>query len=171
MLLLANLVAAYFVLRPIGGSPEDLRQQVVEMRTAIHQQQNALERARTLAGKMDVGRGEGDKFLDKYFLPRRTAYSTIMSELYDAATQAKVTTKDGTNNIEPVEGSDTLEMMQITANFETSYDNLIHFVNLVDKSKGLLILEGLNATPQQGSKNLNVMLKVDTYVREDGSPQ
>jgi hypothetical protein len=144
---------------------------VAEMSTAIHQQQNALDRTRALSGKIELGRGEGDKFMSKYFLPRRTAYSSIMSELYEAATQAKVTPKDSANSIEPVEGSDNLEMMQISANFETTYDNLIRFVNLIDKSNSLLILEGLNATPQQGGKNLNVMLKVDTYVREDGSAQ
>ena len=36
---------------------------------------------RLLAGKMEIGRGEGDKFMSKYFLPRRTAYSVILAEL------------------------------------------------------------------------------------------
>lgn len=170
-LLAANLVAGYFVLRPLGGAPEDLRQQVVRMGSDIVKQKASLEATKALAGKIEIGRKEGGDFLSKFFLPRRTAYSTIMTDLYDAASQAKVTPKDSTNNIEPVEGSDTLEMMQITANFEASYDNLLHFVNLIDKSNRLLIMEGLNATPQQGGKNLNVMLKLDTYVREDGSAQ
>jgi len=170
-LLVANLVAGYFVLRPIGGAPEDLQQQVVRMGTDIVQQKTNLEKTRALAGKIEIGRAQGGDFLSKYFLPRRTAFSTIMTDLYDAASQSKVTPKDSTNTIEPVEGSDTLEMMQITANFEASYDNLLHFVNLIDKTNRLLIMEGLNATPQQGGKSLNVMLKLDTYVREDGSAQ
>jgi hypothetical protein len=170
-LLVANLIAGYFVLRPIGGAPEDLQQQVVRMGTDIIQQQANLEKTRALAGKIEIGREQGGKFLSNYFLPRRTAYSTIMTDLYDAANQSKVTPKDSTNTIEPVEGSDSLEMMQITWNFEASYDNLLHFVNLIDKTNRLLIMEGLNATPQQGAKSLNVMLKLDTYVREDGSAQ
>jgi hypothetical protein len=169
MLIAANLVAGYFVIRPIGGSPADLRQQEQEMRTQIHQQQGILERTKTLAGKIEIGRGEGDKFMSKYFLPRRTAYSTIMSDLNELASQSKVTAKESSNSIDEVEGSDTLQRMQVTANFDATFDNLIHFVNLLDKSALLMIIESLNATPQQDGKRLNVMLKLDTFIREDGS--
>jgi hypothetical protein len=34
-----------------------------------------------------------------------------------------------------------------------------------------MIIESLNATPQQDGKRLNVLLKLDTFVREDGSAQ
>jgi len=169
LLIAANLVAGYFVIRPIGGSPADLRQQEKEMRTQIQQQQGILDRTKTLAAKIEIGRGEGDKFMGKYFLPRRTAYSTIMSDLNDLATQSKVTPKESSNIIEEVDGSDTLQRMQVTANFEATFDNLVHFVNLLDKSNRLLIIESLNATPQQDGKRLNVMLKLDTFIREDGS--
>ncbi len=169
MLIAANLVAGYFVIRPIGGSPADLRQQEQEMRTQIHQQQGILDRTKTLAGKIEIGRGEGEKFMSKYFLPRRTAYSTIMSDVNDLASQSKVTAKESSNSIDEVEGSDTLQRMQVTANFEGTFENLIHFVNLLDKSNRLMIIESLNATPQQDGKRLNVMLKLDTFIREDGS--
>ena len=169
MLIAANLVAGYFVIRPIGGSPADLRQQEQEMRTQIHQQQGILDRTKTLASKIEIGRGEGDKFMSKYFLPRRTAYSTIMSDLNELASQSKVTAKESSNSIDEVEGSDTLQRMQVTANFEGTFENLIHFVNLLDKSALLMIIESLNATPQQDGKRLNVMLKLDTFIREDGS--
>jgi Tfp pilus assembly protein PilO len=171
LLVAANLVAGYFVLRPIGGSPDELRQQAMEMRLQIRLQQNALDRMRLLSGKVEIGRGEGDKFMTKYFLPRRTAYSVILAELNQVANDAKVTPKEQAYHIEPVEGSDTLKMMQITDNFEASYENLLRFVNMVDKADRLLIMESLNATPQQGGAKLNVMMKLDTFVVEDGSAQ
>jgi len=165
----ANLVAAYFVIRPLGGSSQELRQQVVDLRTQIRQQQGAVDRTRLMAGKIEIGRGEGDKFMSKYFLPRRSAYSVVMAELNDLASQAKVTAKESANAIEPVDGSDVLDMMQITANYEATYGDLVRFVNLVDKSDRLLVMESLNATPQQGNNKLNVMIKLDTFVVEDGS--
>jgi hypothetical protein len=122
-----------------------------------------------MSGKIEIGRGEGDKFMSKYFLPRRSAYSIVMAELNDLAGQAKVTAKESANAIEPVDGSDTLDMMQITANYEATYGDLVRFVNLVDKSGRLLVMESLNATPQQGNNKLNVMIKLDTFVVEDGS--
>lgn len=168
-LIAANLVAGYFVIRPIGGSPEELRQQAAEMRAEIRQQQKALDRMRMLAGKIATGRGEGDTFMAKYFLPRRAAYSILIADLSQVASEAKVTPKESALAIQPVDGSDTLKMMQISYNFEATYADLIHFINLMDKSDRLLIIEGLNATPQQGGTRLNVMMKLDTFVLEDGS--
>jgi hypothetical protein len=167
----ANLVALYFVIRPIGGSAQELAQQSLDMRSAIRQQQGVLDRTRVLASKIESGRGQGDKFMVSYFLPRRSANSTILAELNDLAGQAKITSRDSAIDLEAVDGSETLDMMQITANFEGLYPDLIHFINLLDKSDRLLIIESLNATPQQSGGRLNVMLKLDTFVQEDGSAQ
>lgn len=167
LLLAANVVAAYFVVRPLGGSPEDLRQQAADMRAQIPQKQRLLTRTRDLASKIETGRGEGDHFMTQYFLPRRNAYSMIVSDLNDLASQAKVTPRESAFAIEPVDGSDNLLMMQVTANYEGNYQDLIHFVNLLDKADRLLVVESLNATPQQGGSKLNVMLKLDTFVTED----
>jgi hypothetical protein len=167
----ANLVALYFVIRPLGGSAQELSQQALEMHLDIRQQQSVLERTRLLVSKIETGRGEGDKFMGNYFLPRRAAYSTIMSDLNDLAGQAKITPRDSAWSLDAVDGSDTLDMMQISYNFEGQYPDLIHFINLLDKSDQLVIVESLNATPQQSGGRLNVALKLDTFVREDGSAQ
>jgi len=169
LLLVANVVAAYFVIRPIGGSPQELRQEAAALNTEIRQKQGALERTRVLVGKIETGREEGDQFMNKYFLPRRNAYSIIVSQLNELAAQAKITPKESAFAIEPVEGSDSLVMMQISANFEANYQDLIRFVNLLDKSDRLLVVESLNATPQQGGSKLNIMLKLDTFVTEDAA--
>ncbi|HTW64930.1 MAG TPA: hypothetical protein VME17_09960 [Bryobacteraceae bacterium] len=171
VLVAANLVAAYFVVRPIGGSAQDLAQQALEVHSQIQQQKDVLDRTRSLVSKIETGRGEGDKFMTGYFLPRRPAYSTIMSELNNLATEAKIVSRDSTYTLQPVEGSETLDMLQISASFEGTYPDLVHFVNLLDKSDGLLIIESLNATPQQNAGRLSVLLKLDTFVREDGSAQ
>jgi hypothetical protein len=168
-LALANLVALYFVIRPPGGSAQQLAAQALDLHLEIRQQQATLDRTRQLAGKITLGRGEGDKFMGSYILPRRTAYSTIMAELNDLAGQAKVSARDSAIALEAVDGSDTLDMMQISANFEGLYPDLIHFINLLDKSDRLLIIESLNATPQQSGARISVTLKLDTFVREDGS--
>jgi len=171
VLVAANLVAAYFMVRPLGGSAEELSQQALEMHAQIRQQQGVLDRTKVLVSKIESGRGEGDKFMSSYFLPRRPAFSIIVGELNDLAGQSKITPRDSAWALEPVEGSDSLDLLQISANFEGTYPDLVHFMNLLDKSDRLLIIESLNATPQQSGGRLNVMLKLDTFVREDGSAQ
>ncbi|MBV9769756.1 MAG: hypothetical protein JOZ32_09315, partial [Bryobacterales bacterium] len=156
---------------PIGGSAQELAQQALDMRAQISQQQSILQRTRLLVSKIESGRGQGNRFMGDYFLPRRTAYSTIMAELNNLAGQAKVTSRDSAMTLDGVDGSDTLDMMQISANFEGLYPDLIHFINLLDRSDQLLIIESLNATPQQSGGRLNVMLKLDAFLREDGSAQ
>ena len=171
LLAVANLVALYFVIRPIGGSAQELAQQALDMHSAIRQQQGVLDRTKLLVSKIESGRGEGDQFMGSHFLPRRIAYSTILAELNDLAGQAKITSRDSAMALDAVDGSDTLDMMQITANFEGLYPDLIHFINLLDKSDRLLIIESLNATPQKSGGRKNVQLKLDTFVREDGVEQ
>src|SRR5205823_2709705 len=94
---------------------------------------------------------EGDEFMSDYFLPRRTAYSAILDELTKAANESHLKSKESAFATEPIEGSDTLSMMQISASYEGGYADLVRFINLVDKSDSLLIIESLSATPQQGS--------------------
>jgi Tfp pilus assembly protein PilO len=167
VLLAGNLVALYFVVRPPGGSPQELKQQLSDLRGQVKQRQAVVDRTRILASKIEAGRSQGEQFLLQYFLPRRLAYSTILAELSEAALQSKVRPKESSYGTEPVDGTDNYSLMQISANFEGKYEDLIQFVNLLDKSKRLLIIEGLNATPEQGSPLLNVNVKLDTFVTEE----
>jgi hypothetical protein len=168
LLLVLNAVAAWFVWRPLGGSPAELEQQLLELRAQVLQRRLILERTRQNVSKVEAGRSEGDVFMDRYFLGERTAYSNILGKLVQAAQEAKVKPKEHAFATEPIEGSDNLAMMTITGNYEATYADLMAFINKVDRSPGLLILESLNATPQQGSAGLlNVNMKLDAFVRQD----
>ncbi|MEQ1946586.1 MAG: type 4a pilus biogenesis protein PilO [Bryobacteraceae bacterium] len=166
-----NLGAAGFLLFPPGGSADDLEMQQTNLRAQVGAAKMRLEQTKAHAAAVEKGRMQGDEFLASYFLERRTAYSTLLSELVSAAEQSKITPKEHAYSTEPVEGSDSLSMMTITANYEGNYENLMRFVHQIDRSPRLLIIEGLNAAPQQGSGVLNVSMKIETFVREDGSEQ
>jgi hypothetical protein len=109
--------------------------------------------------------------LGNYFLERRTAYSTLLSELVEAANQSKIKPREHAYATEPIEGSDSLSMMTITANYEGTYSDLMHFVHEIDRSPRLLIVEALNAAPQQGTNILVVNMKLETFVREGTQSQ
>lgn len=166
----ANLAGWYLAFRPFGGSPEELRQQAADLQAKVRQNQGSLERTRKLVEKIEAGRSEGDDFLSDYFFARREASARIFNELTQAANEAKIRPKESAIALEPIEGSDTLSMMQISANYEGTYAELLHFIHIIDKSGTLLIVEGLSATPQQGTGLLTVTLKLDTFVRDD-APQ
>src|SRR6266849_4403629 len=161
-----NLIAAVLVLFPPGGSEEALERQLSSLQSQVQPRQALIERTREHAAAVEKGRAEGDRFLSNYFLERRTAYSTLLSELVEAASQSKLKPREHAYATEPVEGSDTLSMMTITANYEGTYSDLMHFVHEIDRSPRLLIVESLNAAPQQGSNTLIVNMKLETFVRE-----
>jgi type IV pilus assembly protein PilO len=170
LLLLANLVAGGLVLFPPGGSAEDLQRQFLNLQSQIKARTLALERTRQHAASVEKGRAEGDQFLGVYFLPTRTAFSIVLSDLEDAASQTKVKPREASYSLEPIEGSDTLSLMTITAAYEGVYADLLHFVHEIDRSQRMLIIESLNAAPQQGpGKLITVSMKLDTFVRDEGA--
>jgi Tfp pilus assembly protein PilO len=171
VLLLANVVAAALVLFPLGGSAEDLDRQRVTLQTQLTAKQALLEQTRKHAAAVDKGRSAGDDFLSQYFLPNRTYFSKLLTELQQAAGQTKLKAKDTSYSPQPIEGSDTLSVMSITAAYEGTYADLMHFVHELDKSDKFLIIESLSATPQQSGDILAVSLKVNAFVREDATQQ
>ena len=171
VLLLATLGAAWIVMYPPGGSADDLQRQLAALESQTATRRALLASTREHVAAVEQGRTEGDKFLNEYFLARRTAYSTLLSELIDAADRAKIKPKEHAYATEPIEGSDSLSMMSISANYEGTYANLMRFVHELDRSPRLLIIEALNAAPEQTGGTLNISMKIDTFVREDGSAQ
>ena len=169
-LVLLNLVAGYFVLRPPGGSPDELSAAASSASVQLQRNKMVLDRTRTLMTKIKDGREKGDSFLSEYFLPAGKAYSTVYSELVELAKKAQMTPRESSYAMEQVEGSDTLSMMTITQALEGKYADLIRFVNALDKSEGLLIVDSLTATPQTNG-NLSVLLRLQTFVREDSVRQ
>lgn len=168
-LLVANLAAAAMVLFPPGGSVEDLQREMASLQSQVTRNKANLEITRKNVAAVEKGREEGDQFLGGYFLARRTAYSTLLTDLGQAAETSKIKPREYAYSTEPIEGSDTLSMMTITANFDGAYRDVLNFVHELDKLPRLLIIESLTAAPQQGSNLLNVSMKLDTFVREDGS--
>lgn len=165
VLLVANVVAAGLILFPVGGSPEALAKQMGELQTQLAANRATLVQARQHAMQVEEGRAEGDKFLTDYFLPLRTSDKTLALELQQAATAAKIKPKGTTFDHEAIEGSDTLQMVSVSANYEGAYADLLKFVHTIDQSPRLLIIESLSAIPQEGSSTLSVTMKIDAFVR------
>jgi type IV pilus assembly protein PilO len=166
ILFAANLVAAAMAYHVFDASPAALNQQLAAAIAQRQAWQLQLNRTRTLAHSVDRGKQEGDKFLSTYMTSRRHTYSTIIGELTETAKTAGM--KAGaTISLEPIQGSDDLDMMSVTLTLEGNYAQLMKFVNLLDRSPRFLIIETLTVTPRAKSDILSVGVKLDTFVKED----
>ena len=170
VLLGLNLLAAGLVLYPPGGSAEALEQQLITLQTDVAAARVRLEKTRVQASSVEKGRGEADEFLKTYFVAERELPSTLLAELTQIADQAKIRDRGSNYTMSRIDGSDTLNMVTITANFDGTYRNLLDFVRQVDRSKNLLIIESLNATPQPNANILTVAMKMEAFVRQDEMP-
>ena len=167
VLLGLNLLGAGLVLFPPGGSADDLERELAALQSQVMQKRALVERTRANVAAIEKAREEGNQFLEQYFLGRRGADSALLSELTEAAAKAQIKERDRAQTTEPIEGSDSLSMMTITANYEGAYRNLLNFINELDRSDRLLILQSLRAAPQQGSNTLTVSLKINAFIRDD----
>ena len=165
-LVLANLAAFFLLVKPVGGSAADLESQLANLQMQIKRQQLSLGSARNLAGKMEGARTEHERFMQNYFMDRRTMSSTILSEIKDSAAAAGLVPKEHSFGFEPIEGTENLGMMTITANYEGTYADLVKFVNLIDRSKRFLIIDNIQAAPQQQGGKLVSRFKINAFVRE-----
>jgi type IV pilus assembly protein PilO len=165
LLLAANIVAAFVLFKPWAASAEELERQLGQLRQQVQQKKASIDRLRVLAKKVEQARQEGNEFMKEYFMDRRVASSTIVSELKQTAESAGIKQKEHSFVIEPIEGSDTVSMMSISGNYEGTYDNLVRFINGMDRSPRFLILESLQAVPQKNAAALSVTLKLIAFVQ------
>lgn len=166
-LLLLNAVALFWCLDPPGGTRRQLSDQMVQIHDQIAATRANAARVQKIAAKVQTGYKQGTAFEAMYFLPRRTAYQRVIGELQRMAQASGMQARDSVNTEEPIEGSDDLTLLNVTANFEGTYANLMRFLYEVDKSPMLLMLDSLGATPQQASGRITAALRFQAIIRED----
>src|SRR5580704_16658740 len=123
-LLLANLVMAVIAFKPFGGSADDLRKDQARLSAQLRQLQANLEKSKQHVAKIEIARTEGDDFMSKYIMDKRSAPAIMVEEMNQAAIEAGIRSQPATFAYEAIEGSDTLQMMSVGAPFEGDYAGL-----------------------------------------------
>jgi hypothetical protein len=167
VLLLANLIVAAIALKPFGGSADDLRREQQSLGAQLTAARIRLTASRQLVDRVQTARSQGDEFLGHYFMKEDMASAQVLTELTELAQQSGIKMGQSSWSRDEIEGSDTLQMLSWQVGFEGTYANFTKFVNLLDKSPSFFIIETLsaNAPQQQGGQSLNVMLKIDSFIR------
>ncbi len=167
---LLNLIGLYLYLAPPGGSRRELMEQKSSVESNIQVRRSATEQLKTVSTKVELGGEQTDKFAQQYFLPHRTAFAVLVGELFRLSSAAGLREGQRTYAQEPIEGTDDLSLLTINANYQGNYADLMNFVNQVDHSDQLLILDTISATPQQqGTGVLNITIRFLAIVKEDGT--
>lgn len=162
-----NGAALFFYLDPPGGTRKELAQASLQVRNEIAATRGKMLRLKTVAGKVQMGSTQSAEFQSKYFLPKRAAYGTVISEIQRIAAASGILQRDWVSSEEPIEGSSDLSLLNITGSYEGTYNSLMHFVNEVDRSPMLLMLDTLTAAPQQKGGQINTSIRFQTIIEEE----
>jgi len=165
-LLLLNLIALYFYFSPPGGSRRELSEQSAQIHRQVVAARFAAQRLETVSGKVQLAGTQTTTFEGKYFLPVREAYRKMFTDFEKLTAEAGVQQRDAVFTEEPIEGSKDLTLLTASVNLDGTYADLMHFLYSVDHAPSLLILDSLNAAPQQGKDRLNLAVKFLTVMRE-----
>jgi Tfp pilus assembly protein PilO len=166
VLVLLNAVALYFYLSPPGGTRQDLELESVQVRTQIRAAQTQAAKSHGLADHLQTASEQTTAFSDKYFLPKRNAYVAVFEEIQRMANASGIQERDAGWTEEPIEGSADLSLLNITANYEGTNANLMKFLYEADRSPMLLILDALQASPQQRNNQINTSIRFQAIVRQ-----
>ena len=162
-----NGMALFFYLDPPGGSRRELTRESLLVRNRIASTRVTAGKVRTAAAKVQLGSTEALDFESKYFLPKRVAYATVIAELQKMAKASGLQERDAVYTEEPIEGTSDLSILNSTANYEGSYANLLRFLYQVDQSPMLLVLENLQAAPQQKGGQIATSIHFQAIVEDE----
>ncbi len=165
-LALLNGVALFLYLDPPGGSREALIEDSRQVRNEIAAARSKSVRLKNITGKVELGSSESADFESKFFLAKRVAYEDVIAEIQRMSAASGLKERDQVFTEEPIEGTADLSLLNITGNYEGTYDNLMRFLHEVDRSPMLLMLDTLQAAPQQHPGELTTSIRFQAVLRE-----
>ncbi len=167
LLAILNLVALFLYLAPPGGSRAELTRQNENIRSQIAASGTQATKLQSVSAKVQLGSQQSDEFLSRFILPKRVAFSSVITEILRMVKASGIQEKDVAYSEEPIEGTSDLTLLNRSANYEGSYDNLRKFLYEVDRSPYLIMLESLTANPQQHGSQINTSIKFQAVIKED----
>ena len=166
VLALLNLIALYLLVAPPGGSRTSLEADSARLRQQIASTRSQSARLKRVAAKAQLGGEQSSDFEDRYILPGRTAYERLVAELQRITKLSGMQAGEAVYSEEPIEGTADLSLLSSSANYEGSYENLRKFLLELDHSPVLVMLENLQAAPQQKGNRINASMRFQTIMRE-----
>ncbi|MBV8069852.1 MAG: hypothetical protein JO270_08115 [Acidobacteriaceae bacterium] len=165
-LVLLNCIALFLYLDPPGGSRAQLQAQSQSVRMQVAAARGQAHRLETVSNNVQMGSMQSADFEAKYFLERRQAYEAVLAEIQRIAQIAGLQERDAVFSEEPIEGTDDLSLLNMTANYEGTYTALTRFLFESDRSPMLLMLDSMAASPQQKAGLITTSIRFQAIIRE-----
>jgi Tfp pilus assembly protein PilO len=159
VLLVVDVALIALLLSPLVGSGRARREELASLRSEL-----ASKRVQTIPTlDMDKKLAEARQQISDFYtrdFPGR--YSEISVTLAKAAGASHVEVANVKYDTKPV--GDKLAQVNISLDLGGNYDNEIRFINALERSKLLLVIESVNQAESQ-SGGIRLSLKLQTFLR------
>ncbi len=166
---LALCDAAFLLLavRPAALEERERLARNSRLAAQVEQTRRRVESIQAAADRIAAAETEGKSLVQGIALPRRSAFSALLTELADASEEAGIEVRETSYSVEPIEGSEDYGILAVNANFRGGYDSLVQFLYRLDRSELFFIIGSLGATPRDEgvSRELQINMRFDTLVR------
>lgn len=154
--------------RPAAREEQERIGRNAELVARVGEARRSIEPVLEAASRIDTAESEGSALVQEIALPRRSAFSALLSELDAATAEAGVEIRETSYAVEPIEGSESYGILAVNANFRGRYENLVQLLFRLDGSDLFFIIGSLGATPRDegNSSELQINMRFDTFVRD-----
>lgn len=170
LVLLALADAGFYLLAvwPAERKERTLVAEIAALQAEIGRTRQGTAALVEAAARIDDAEHRGAELVEQISLPRRTAFSALLSELGGVSEEAGMQIREASYSVTPIEGSDSYGILAVNANFRGSYKNLMELLFRLDRSELFFIIGSLGATPREdgGASELQVNMRFDTFVRD-----
>lgn len=166
VLVLFDVAFWLFAVQPMASRAADRETAIAALETLVEQKHESVGNLRESLERVAAAREAGDGLLEQLTFDGQRTFSELLTELGDAATQAGVEIRETNYATEKIAGNESYSMVSVTANFHGRYENLVKLLYRLDRSNNFLIVESLAARPRQETGDLQITMRIDTFVRE-----
>ena len=165
VLLAFDVVFYVFAVAPLGAREQEQRIFVSTLQDQIERKTDEVEKLKTVVGKVETARVDGEALTTEILMTRRTTYSTLLAELIAAANDAGIEARERNYDLDPIDGAEQYGAITVTGTFRGEYENLVRLLNRLDRSERFLIIGALGAVPRSDSNDLQISLSIDTFIQ------
>lgn len=162
-----NLGFYVLAVRPAKLGEYELEARNAALAAQVQNSRASTEVVQARAKLIETAQADGSALVEEIALPRQSAFSALLTELGEAATQAGIEIRETSYAVEPLEGNEQYGNLAVNASLRGRYDNLLQFLYQLDRSKVFFVIDSLGATPRSdGNMNeLQINMRFDTLVR------
>jgi hypothetical protein len=166
VLVVADLVLGAYVWRTIASHPQSERIALESLRARHRQYGDDLRRAELIQTRLPEVERECNRFFDAQFLNTSTGYSSVVEDLGRIARTAGLPPSAISFKQHEIEKRGVVEVA-VTATVEGEYPALVRFINGLERSEHLYLLDSL-ILAEAAEKRVKLNLQMKTYFRVAG---